>query len=204
MSVREGPRLQCAGRAPLNLWTLGVGRNDVAAGMAAAEELARPADAMVSSIVSTPLGKMAKSLSPTKPSGAALHTPLGDSMPTLLPAQYGAATIAMSPPLVSAPTLKMQALASPEPTTTLLMRVDANSSRIAAAAELLPLPYTHRLQLVAAGATATGGDDRPVAEGAPSGAVGSEALVTDGMDTLTEQVSATEGSPPRAWLKARD
>ena len=52
------------------------GRNDVAASMEAAEAEARPADALPASAnVSTPLGRMAKSRSPTKkpplPPGAA-------------------------------------------------------------------------------------------------------------------------------------
>ena len=45
---------------------LPAGRNDIAASMAAAEQQERPAEAALSSIVSTPLGKMAKTGSPTK------------------------------------------------------------------------------------------------------------------------------------------
>lgn len=55
------------------------GRNDIAANMAAAEQEARPAEAAVSSIVSTPLGRMAKITSPTKkpPLGVQARTPSG-------------------------------------------------------------------------------------------------------------------------------
>jgi hypothetical protein len=51
---------------PPQPWLPAAGRNDIAASMAAAEQEERPAEAAVSSIVSTPLGKMAKTTSPTK------------------------------------------------------------------------------------------------------------------------------------------
>ena len=157
--------------------------------MAAADEQARPADALVSSIVSTPLGKMAKSHSPTKPPGVPQRTPAGgDGTPTLLDRARDAA---MADTLT--PTGGPSTLESPQPVplkTTLLARVDASSSRIAAAPELLPLPYTHRLQLVAAGAAAAAGDERPSGEGRSPTVTTAEAVVSDGMEGLMQMVSA--------------
>ena len=62
--------------------------------MAAAEQEARPAEAAVSSIVSTPLGKMAKASSPTKKPPLAGGQQLQHSTPSGSSLHNGSSTVA--------------------------------------------------------------------------------------------------------------
>eukprot|EP00887_Chlorella_sp_A99_P005912 scaffold29.g5912.t1 len=137
-----------------------VGRSDIAARMAAAEEESRPEGAAaVTSIVTTPLGRMAKTSSPSKrrpaaPSPGASPAPAASTSLTPPMRRMGVVPAA-TPPMASA----TRALLGPAPVAaagagqhghgSALVAPEGHSSRVVAAPELLPPPYTHRLQLAA-------------------------------------------------------
>lgn len=86
---------------------------------------------------------------------------------------------------------------------TLLTAPDGESSRVLAAPELLPVPYTQRLQLPSglAGTAGEGqgsGDSAVATVGVVTGAGvnGADDESGDGMENLTQQVGAT----PKAYL----
>ena len=154
--------------------------------MAAAEQEERPAEATVTSIVSTPLGKMAKTSSPKKPPrqqlqqragpgvavpgseapaggvgtragmgmGMGVHTPTGAPASasggvTPLMRRLGALDMAATPPLACATRHLGGGGGGGGPGQaggSLLAAPKGDSSRVLAAPELLPVPYTHRLQ----------------------------------------------------------
>ncbi|PSC69420.1 anaphase-promoting complex subunit 1 isoform X2 isoform B [Micractinium conductrix] len=179
-----------------------IGRNDIAASMAAAEQEERPAEAAVTSIVSTPLGKMAKTSSPTKkpPPGRAppgVGTP-GGATPAAL-RRLSAAGAAGTPPLASATRRPQQLGGAGGGAACLLTAPEGDtSSRVLASPELLPLPYTQRLQLPTAAPGGGDGGDGEGGEGAVAGAAAAGGAAAaagdpstgDGMDNLQQQAAS--------------
>lgn len=188
-----------------------IGRNDIAASMAAAEQEERPAEAAVSSIVSTPLGKMAKTTSPKKAprqslgggvGAAAMHTPTGGPTPA---GGHGLRLSALSmgatPPMASA-TRQPQHAQHGGSYNLLLSAPEGDASRVLAAPELQTVPYAQRLQLPAAAAGGAGGGeaDKPTGgEGTSATVVASASGVVtaagdpevgDGMENLAQQAAS--------------
>ena len=210
--------------------------------MAAAEQEERPAEAAVSSIVSTPLGKMAKTTSPTKkpahhmrqpatPSGErtpqpivlaaenlVLHsaavrsawstvnmrcTPPHPAVAGVTPAalrRLSALGVAATPPVASA--TRHPAGGAGSAPGSLLLAPEGESSRVLASPELLPVPYTQRLQLPGAPPAVAGEGPEASEEGgtatvvvSASGAVtfAGDPAVGDGMENLTQQVMGKKG-----------
>lgn len=195
---------------------LGAGRNDIAASMAAAEQEEQPVEATISSIVSTPLGKMARATSPKKPlrqqptpggaPGAApapvggMATPAG-ATPTLgMLRRLSALHVAATPPLASASRHPQGSVRQPGSGGggALLAAPEGETSRVVAAPELLPVPYTQRLQLPAAAPAASSegsGGEGQATMVAASGAVTSagDPEVGDGMESLAKEVGGGGG-----------
>ena len=167
-----------------------VGRNDIAARMAAAEEEGRPEAAAVTSIVTTPLGRMAKTASPTKRHPLRPAPTPANRTPLVRP--LGAMGIAPvgTPPVASAsraPPGSGGGVGGPHGAA--LEAPTGGTSRVAALPELLPPPYTHRLQLGAevAGAEGQAEEGQPSAPGGQGGS--SAGRVDDGMEHLSQQAA---------------
>ncbi|KAL4443950.1 hypothetical protein ABPG75_011687 [Micractinium tetrahymenae] len=200
-----------------------IGRNDIAASMAAAEQEEQPVEATISSIVSTPLGKMAKTTSPKKPPrqqappggapvgaghaagslGAGLSgvgTPAGATPTPGMLRRLSALNVAATPPLASAMRHPQGGLRQPGGGGggSLLAAPEGETSRVVAAPELLPVPYTHRLQLPAPvpAASGEGGEEggserQATVVAASSGAVTSagDPEAGDGMENLAQEAA---------------
>lgn len=185
-------------------------------------------EATISSIVSTPLGKMARTTSPRKPPRQQVP-PADPSTAGVGPGTGGAASpagatptpgmlrglsvlnVAATPPLASATQQPLGGLRQPGSGGggQLLAAPDGEASRVVAAPELLPAPYTQRLLrpplAPPAGGTA-GEEGQATLVAASSGNVTSagEPEAGDGMEGLAQEVRAHSGCEPgRAWGGSR-
>ncbi|KAI3425098.1 hypothetical protein D9Q98_008476 [Chlorella vulgaris] len=179
-----------------------IGRDDIAASMAAAQQEQRPAEAAVSSIVSTPLGKMAKASSPSKKPALGRQqrqqgTPAGVTPAALL--RLSALGSAATPPLAAAIRQQHGGGSTPEHGRagggSPLAAPEGESSRVLAFPELLPVPYTQRLELVVDAPCGAGeaSDKGAATVVAPTtGAVTSvgDPATGDGMENLSQRAAS--------------